>query len=136
MTEQGSDWNQTAPTGDEIEGMARDIIAAMPEAFRDEAQGLAVCVADLIPEAMDDGESDPWAITGMYTGVSVMERQSGMVAMEPDAIWLFRLPILLEWAERGNVGLRDLVANVTVHEVAHHFGWSDADIAAIDRWWE
>ena len=29
-----------------------------------------------------------------------------------------------------------LVAHVVVHEFAHHFGWSDDDIAAIDKWWE
>ena len=56
--------------------------------------------------------------------------------MQPDAVWLFRRPILDEWASRGDVTLGDLVANVVVHEVAHHFGWSDDDIASIDRWWE
>jgi predicted Zn-dependent protease with MMP-like domain len=25
---------------------------------------------------------------------------------------------------------------VVIHELAHHFGWSDDDIAAIDPWWE
>jgi predicted Zn-dependent protease with MMP-like domain len=54
----------------------------------------------------------------------------------PDTIWLFRRPILDEWADRGNVTLEDLVRHVLVHELAHHFGWSDADIASIDRWWE
>ena len=54
----------------------------------------------------------------------------------PDTIWLFRRPILDEWADRGNVALGALVAHVYVHELAHHFGWSDADIAAIDPWWE
>jgi predicted Zn-dependent protease with MMP-like domain len=34
------------------------------------------------------------------------------------------------------VTLETLVAHVTIHEFAHHFGWSDADIATIDRWWE
>ena len=37
---------------------------------------------------------------------------------------------------RGDIGLERLVAHVYVHELAHHFGWSDEDIAAIDRWWE
>ena len=32
--------------------------------------------------------------------------------------------------------LGDLVRHVLVHELAHHFGWSDDDIALIDRWWE
>ncbi len=116
--------------------MARAIIAALPETFRAEAQSLAVIVEDLIPEGMEEGLGEPWEITGLYTGLSVAEAQSGAQALEPNAIWLFRLPILLEWSERGNVTLKNLVANVTIHEIAHHFGWSDADIAAIDRWWE
>ena len=41
-----------------------------------------------------------------------------------------------EWAARGDVTLGELVAHVTVHEFAHHFGWSDEEIARIDRWWE
>jgi predicted Zn-dependent protease with MMP-like domain len=44
--------------------------------------------------------------------------------------------ILDEWVGRGDVALFDLVAHVYVHELAHHFGWSDDEIAAIDRWWE
>ncbi len=44
--------------------------------------------------------------------------------------------IIDEWAERGDVTLSELVSHVTVHELAHHFGWSDDDIARIDRWWE
>ena len=54
----------------------------------------------------------------------------------PDVIWLFRRPILDEWAERGNVSIAELVSHVVVHELAHHFGWSDDQIAVIDRWWE
>ena len=36
----------------------------------------------------------------------------------------------------GNVTLAELVGHVVVHELAHHFGWSDEDVARIDRWWE
>jgi hypothetical protein len=43
--------------------------------------------------------------------------------------------ILEEWADRGDIGLGDLVTHVLVHEMAHHFGWSDVDIATIDEWW-
>ena len=55
---------------------------------------------------------------------------------QPDIIWLYRRPLLDEWALRGNVTLGELVAHVVTHEMAHHFGWSDDDIASIDRWWE
>ena len=30
----------------------------------------------------------------------------------------------------------DEVRITVIHEIAHHFGWSDDDIARIDRWWE
>ena len=51
---------------------------------------------------------------------------------EPDLIVLYREPILLEWIETGE-DLFHLVRNVVVHEIAHHFGFSDADIEAIEQ---
>ena len=53
------------------------------------------------------------------------------VAHAPDMILLYRQPILLEWIESGE-DLYRLVRNVLVHELAHHFGFSDADIAALE----
>jgi len=38
----------------------------------------------------------------------------------------------LEWVETGEDLFR-LVRNVVVHEVAHHFGFSDAEIEALER---
>jgi Uncharacterized protein conserved in bacteria len=43
-----------------------------------------------------------------------------------------RLPILLEWCERGNVTLNELITHVLVHEIGHHFGLSDDDMHAIE----
>jgi predicted Zn-dependent protease with MMP-like domain len=54
------------------------------------------------------------------------------VARQPDLIFLFREPILLEWIESGE-DLYNLVRSVLVHEIAHHFGFSDADIEKIER---
>ncbi|MEM8825050.1 MAG: metallopeptidase family protein, partial [Pseudomonadota bacterium] len=70
-----------------------------------------------------------------YEGVALTER-SVEHPEPPSVITLFRRPILDEWAARGNVTLEELVTHVTVHEFAHHFGWSDDDVATIDRWWE
>ena len=47
-------------------------------------------------------------------------------------ILLYRQPILLEWIETGE-DLYRLVRNVLIHEVAHHFGFSDAEIEALER---
>jgi predicted Zn-dependent protease with MMP-like domain len=86
---------------------------------------------------LDDlGVEDPFDLTGLYDGIPLTEKSVMDVVDRPDTIWLFRRPILDEWAERGDVTLGQLVAHVLVHELAHHFGWSDEEIAAIDRWWE
>ncbi|AUQ49036.1 Possibl zinc metallo-peptidase [Phaeobacter inhibens] len=57
------------------------------------------------------------------------------MAPPPDVVWLFRQSILAEWRDRGDVELNQLIAHVVIHEFAHHFGWTDEEIAAIDQWW-
>ena len=54
------------------------------------------------------------------------------VAPQPDLIFLYRQPILLEWIETGE-NLYRLVRNVLIHEIAHHFGFSDAKIEALEE---
>ena len=82
------------------------------------------------------GIDDPFELTGLYDGIPLTQKSVMDVAQQPDAIWLFRAAILDEWMARGDVTLDALVTHVFVHELAHHLGWSDADIARIDRWWE
>lgn len=84
----------------------------------------------------DLGMADRLQLTGLYEGVPLTQKSVWDQPMGPDLVWLFRQPILAEWRDRGDVALDDLIAHVTIHEFAHHFGWSDDDIAQIDRWWE
>ena len=74
----------------------------------------------------------PFDLTGLYAGVSLAERSGFGAEPEPSRIFLYRRPILDEWAERGDVTLEALVAHVLVHEIGHHFGLSDAGIEAIE----
>ena len=127
-----------APGLDEIERLARDAVLALPETFRAPASRVLLRVAEFAPQDVLDAMDieDPFELTGFYDGVPLPERSVSDPPRMPDTIWLFRRPILDEWIDRGDIGLADLVAHVMVHELAHHFGWSDDDIAAIDRWWE
>ncbi|MCA8881934.1 MAG: metallopeptidase family protein [Rhodobacteraceae bacterium] len=128
----------TAPSLDQIETLARDAMAGLPAPYRDRAQSVALRVEDFASDdILDDlGIDDAFGLTGLYDGIPLTEKSVMDQPAGPDVIWLFRRAILDEWAERGTVTLGDLVAHIMVHELAHHFGWSDADIARIDRWWE
>ena len=121
-----------------IEALARDAVLALPEPHRAAALQVALQVADFAPDDMLEamGIDSPYDLTGLYEGIPLTEKSVSDQPQQPDTVWLFRRAILEEWVERGDIGLADLVTHVVVHEFAHHFGWSDADIARIDPWWE
>ena len=130
----------TAPAPDlaHIEAIALATVEALPDVFRYLARSVAIRVTDWPEDWMlqEVGLTRPLELTGMYDGIPLTEKSFFDQPHAPDAIWLFREPILAELRERDSVSLEELVAHVTIHEFAHHFGWSDDDIAAIDRWWE
>jgi predicted Zn-dependent protease with MMP-like domain len=129
---------QTAPTAAEIEALAETAIRSVPEPFRAEALAVGLVVDELAPEHLlhELDVENPFELTGLYEGTPLTERSVSDQPTAPALIWLFRRAILDEWIERGDVTLDDLVTNVVIHELAHHFGWSDADIAKFDKWWE
>lgn len=125
-----------APSLADFERIAEAAFLALPDAFRAPCAGLLIRVADFADDETlgEMGISDPFELTGLYDGIALTERSVMDVPTRPDAVWLYRRPILNEWAERGDVPLDRLIAHVLVHEIAHHFGYSDDDIAAIDDW--
>ena len=122
-----------APSADAIEAIARDAIARLPDAF---ARHLGDVVL-LVDEWADDaalaalGIEHPLDLTGLYHGRPVGEKSSTESGALPDRIHLYRRAILDEWVENG-VRLDDLVRHVTIHEIVHHFGLSDADMHALE----
>ncbi len=126
----------TAPSLADIERMARATYDGLPPAFRQPCEGLLIRVADFADEeTLAEMEiENAFELTGLYRGIALTEKSVMDVATQPDSVWLYRRPILDEWAERGDVTLAALVGHVLIHEIAHHFGYSDDDIAAIDDW--
>ena len=133
------DWAKaSAPGLEAIEALARAAVAALPAEFAGPAAQVVLRVedwpdGDLLDELQID---DPFELTGVYDGVPLTQKSAADPEPFPDRVTLFRRPILDEWTDRGDVTLGQLVRHVVVHEFAHHFGWSDEDIARIDRWWE
>jgi predicted Zn-dependent protease with MMP-like domain len=127
-----------APSLALIEQLAHEAISTLPEPFRDPATHVRLRIEEFPDEDMLDELQidDAFELTGLYDGIPLTEKSTADQVIKPDVIWLFRRPILDEWAERGDVSIQELVSHVVIHELAHHFGWSDEQIAAIDRWWE
>jgi predicted Zn-dependent protease with MMP-like domain len=122
-----------APDAAAIERLAEAAIARMPERFRRLIDGVVLRIDDFAEEEVLDelGIEDPFDLSGLYSGRPI-GRQSSMLSGElPAMIHLYRRPLLDEWAETG-ISLERLVTHVIVHEVGHHFGFSDDDMHAIE----
>lgn len=121
------------PTIEDIVEMAEQAFGAIPAELRELVRGAAIVVEDVADEetAAELGFESPWALTGLYRGRPMTQRSVLDVPTEPDTITLYREPILLEWVETGEDLFR-LVRNVLIHEIAHHFGFSDDDIDRLE----
>ena len=122
-----------APDAAAIERLAEQAIAALPEPFRRHLDGVVLRIEEFADEEVlaGFGIEDPFELSGLYSGRPVGE-QSSMISGElPAMIHLYRRPLLDEWAESG-VSLEELVTHVIVHEVGHHFGFSDEEMHALE----
>jgi predicted Zn-dependent protease with MMP-like domain len=70
-------------------------------------------------------------LLGLFQGVGLPHQSQADIAPLPNMIWLYRRPILDYWAEHEE-SLGDVVRHVLVHEIGHHFGLSDDDMAEIE----
>jgi predicted Zn-dependent protease with MMP-like domain len=123
-----------APTLDDLARLAEAAFERLPPAFRTHVGEVVFQVADFAEAAVlqELGIEDPFELTGLYQGVDLGRRSVFDPAPQASMVFLYRRPILDEWADRGDVALEDLVAHVLVHEIGHHFGLSDDDIESIE----
>jgi predicted Zn-dependent protease with MMP-like domain len=123
-----------APSLDDFAVLARQAFDDLPPDFRSLAGEVVIRVDDFPSEEVLDsmGIPDAFELTGLYQGVDLGSRSVLDFGTEPSRVFLYRRPILDEWAERGDVSLGDLITHVLVHEIGHHFGLSDDDIHRIE----
>ncbi len=123
-----------APSLDDLALIAERAFAELPEGFRRLAGEVVFRVDDFPADEVlaEMGIESPFDLTGLYQGVDLQHRSFSDPSPEPSRVFLYRRPILDEWAERGDVTLEELVTHVLVHEIGHHFGLSDDDIDGIE----
>ena len=122
------------PSLDDLASLAQFAFAGLPRNIRDLVGEVVFSVEDFPAEVLlnEMGIEDPFELTGLYQGVPLGQRSVLDPSVEPARIFLYRRPLLDEWAERGDVSLPDLVSHVLVHEIGHHFGLSDQDIDGLE----
>lgn len=128
------DWQQAvAPELSDFEEMAQAAWLRLPEEFRAKAGDLLIRIEDFATDEVLDalGIDDPLDLLGLYQGVSLDKKSVLDSQQQPDMVFLYRRPLLDEWASSGE-RLGDLIAHVLVHEVGHHFGFSDDDMERIE----
>lgn len=130
-----TDWTHAAaPSLDDFATLAEAAFAALPAAIRAAAGEVVFRIDDFADEAVlaDLGIEDVFELSGLYQGVDRIHRSVLDPVPHESRVFLYRRPILDEWAELSDVTLGELVTHVLIHEIGHHMGLSDADIHAIE----
>ena len=123
-----------APSAADVDALAQAAFAQLPASFRRLCEGLVIQVVDFPDdETLDEmGVESEFDLLGLFRGRGLPNRPAvEETGAMPNMIWLYRRPLLDFWCE-GEETLGAVVAHVLIHEIGHHFGLSDDDMAAIE----
>jgi predicted Zn-dependent protease with MMP-like domain len=105
--------------------LVRNALDELPAEFRDRLRNLQIVIED---EPPPERHPEGGTLLGLYEGVPLTERGAQEPYL-PDRICIFRGPI-----ERMSASPRRqaaIVRDTVVHEIAHHFGISDARLSEL-----
>jgi predicted Zn-dependent protease with MMP-like domain len=125
---------QPPPSLADIEALAQRALALLPRRFRRELGPVVIRVEEFPDAATEQAMrlESPFDLLGLYRGVAKPLKSVSDPHPHIDMIFLYRRPILDEWCDSGE-DLFALVRHVLIHEIGHHFGFSDDDMERIER---
>jgi predicted Zn-dependent protease with MMP-like domain len=123
-----------APSLAEFEALAITAYFRLPPRFLVRCEGVVVRVEDYASEDVlnEMGIENELDLMGLFQGVGLPFQSESAPVQMPNMVWLYRVPILLYWAEHEE-SLGAIITHVLVHEIGHHFGLSDDDMYEIER---
>ena len=121
------------PSLADLEALANEAFKTLPAEFRRHIENVALRIEDFPDQDTERemGLESPFDLLGLYRGVSLAHKSHSDPSPMPDMIFLYRRPILDYWCETGE-DLVHVVRHVLIHEIGHHFGFSDDDMEAIE----
>jgi predicted Zn-dependent protease with MMP-like domain len=127
-------WREVkAPSLAALDVLAAEVFRRLPQRFRLLCADVVIQVDDFPTEEVQEAlqAETEFDLLGLFHGVGLPFRSESVSGQMPNMIWLYRRPILDYWAEHEET-LGAIVKHVLIHEIGHHFGLSDADMAAIE----
>ena len=121
------------PSAAVIDAMAARALAGLPRHFRDVLGPIVIRVEEFPDRETERamGLDSPFDLLGLYRGVALPHKSVSDPHPGIDMIHLYRRPILDYWCGSGE-DLFDIVRHVLIHEIGHHFGFSDEDMERIE----
>jgi predicted Zn-dependent protease with MMP-like domain len=134
MTEQIKPDSDSPPSPGEIEVLAQQVLATLPEQFRRQIRDVVIRVVDFPDSAIKSHLRlrSGYDLLGLYHGTSLLHKSVMYPQPDSDMIYLYREPILAFCRTTGQP-LEAVVRNVLIHEIGHHFGFSDEDMERLER---
>lgn len=130
-----SEWRDAmVPDIATFEQIARQSWSRLPSSFRELCDDVVIRVQDFAEDdVLDELEIEsPFELMGLYQGVALTDKSvSDTAPRGPDLVVLYRRAILDEWTN-GEDSLGEIIAHVLIHEIGHHFGFSDEDMERIE----
>ena len=122
------------PSLAELEALAQSALATIPDELKRHLGPVVIRLEDFPDEETEEemGLDSPFDLLGLYRGVALPHKSVSSTSATIDMIFLYRRPILDYWCETGE-DLAHVVRHVLIHEIGHHFGFSDEDMARIEE---
>ncbi len=123
-----------APSLGDIEALARRELETIPNELKGHLGPLIIRIEEFPDEETEEAMEleSPFDILGLYRGVALPHQSISNPRTQMDMVFLYRRPILDYWCESGE-DLGDVVRHVLIHEIGHHFGFSDEDMERIEE---
>ena len=124
----------TPPSLADFDALAASALATIPAELKRFLGPVVIRVEEFPDEETEEamGLESPFDILGLYRGVALPHKSVSDPRPDLDMVFLYRRPILDYWCETGE-DLARLVRHVIIHEIGHHFGFSDEDMARIEE---
>jgi predicted Zn-dependent protease with MMP-like domain len=121
------------PSAADMEVIARRTLQRLPSPFAESLGEVVLLIEEVAsPDtARRLGLNHPMQLSGLYEGVPLNRQSVQQSGMLPERITLYRRPIIAEWQSTG-FSLEQIVSHIVIHEVGHHFGFSDEDMHALE----